>query len=439
MERRASAPTTAEGIPYGEILEASTAVLIALIGIDGRIAYVNAASRWLLGYEPEELVGLPGDELIPTGLAEDANAMFLRAREGQTRLKQRILIRRADGTHAHLHCDLTPMTDDDGEITGVVAAAHEIEGDGRSAVPSGADERPRGGEELIERLPAVVYVAEPGERGRWRYVSPQIEAFMGYSPEEWIADSGLWADRVHPDDRARVFEEEDRDVARSAPVATEYRLITRDGRIVWVRDEAVLRLDADGVRYYDGLLIDITERKQFESELQFFADHDSLTGLCNRRRFLAELEVEVRRRRRDDDPATIVMLDVDGLKQVNDSLGHHVGDQLLRAAADAMTKRLRESDTVARIGGDEFAALLRGANQVQAAGIAGELVNLISARAGELAPSHAGMGASAGVAQIRGRFRSPERLLAQADAAMYEAKRKGGGRVQGHRPGSEDA
>ena len=101
-----------------------------------------------------------------------------------------------------------------------------------------------------------------------------------------------------------------------------------------------------------------------------------------------------------------------------------------------MTTRLRESDTVARIGGDEFAALLRGADQVQAAGIAGELVEMISERAKELAPELAGMGASAGVAQIRGRFRTPERLLAQADGAMYEAKRKGGRRVQGHHPES---
>jgi len=422
-----------QGISHAEVLDASITVLIAVIDVDGRIAYVNAASRTLLGYEPEELVGRPGDELIPPGLAADALGAFKRARAGRPRLSQRILVRRSDGSHAHLHFDITPMQTTPVEVSGVVVIAHVID-ETRPAQPRVAAKseplEPEG--ELIDRLPAVVYVAEPGETGRWRYVSPHLERMLGYTPTEWTQRPELWAERLHPDDRERVFAEENHDVASDEPMVTEYRLISREGDIVWVRDEAVMHVDADGVRYYDGLLTDITERKRFESQLQYVADHDSLTGLFNRRRFIAELEVELKRRSRNDEPTTVLMVDLDSLKEVNDLLGHNVGDELLRAAAEAMAKRLRESDTVSRLGGDEFAALLRGADEEHAVEVANELLEAIGDQARRYAPQLEGRSASAGVAEIREDLHTAERVLSVADRAMYEAKRKGGGRVETH-------
>jgi diguanylate cyclase (GGDEF)-like protein/PAS domain S-box-containing protein len=284
--------------------------------------------------------------------------------------------------------------------------------------------------ELIDRLPAAVYVAEPGEEGRWRYVSPHIERMLGYTPSEWTEDPHLWAERLHPDDRARVLEEESHDVSGDTPITTEYRLMTRDNDIVWVRDEAVMRVDAEGIRYYDGLLTDVTERKRFEFELQYLADHDSLTGLLNRRRFMAELEVELKRVRRRNEPTTLLMVDVDHLKDVNDMFGHHIGDELLRAVADAMAHRLRESDTVSRLGGDEFAALLRGAGEAEAVALATELLAVIGTRVARFVPQPRGRTASAGIAEVRPDFRTPEEILRRADKALYDAKRQGGGRVE---------
>jgi diguanylate cyclase (GGDEF)-like protein/PAS domain S-box-containing protein len=431
MESGYSAPPLQQEFSYRRLVESSTTALLVLVDLAGRIVYLNPASRWLLGYEPEELIGHPCDELIPEGLAADAMETFRRAREGHPHLQQRILARRKDGRHVHLRFDATPMIDAEGEVEAVVVTAHDIEEElasrphGRSSDVSADDDG-----ELIERLPAVVYVAEPGERGEWSYVSPQVEHMLGYSPEEWLADPGLWASRIHPDDRPRVLQEEDRDSARSAPVGSEYRMLTRDGRIIWVRDEAVMRLKPDGSSRYDGLLIDITERKRYESQLRFFAEHDSLTQLFNRRRFLADLETELKRRRRYDHPASLLMIDLDDLKEVNDSLGHRVGDDLIRATAELLTSRLRDSDTVARLGGDEFAVLLRGTDLVHANVVAEEILEMIRARARLLTGGLTATGASVGVAELRRRFQTPEDALAKADAAMYEAKRMGGGRVQ---------
>jgi diguanylate cyclase (GGDEF)-like protein/PAS domain S-box-containing protein len=121
--------------------------------------------------------------------------------------------------------------------------------------------------ELLERIPAIVYVADTGGAACWHYVSPQIEQILGYSPEEWCADPGLWAARLHPDDRQRVLADEDSCRTAISSAAAEYRLLHRDGRIVWIRDDARL-VKAEGTLRWHGVLSDVTDRKQVELELE---------------------------------------------------------------------------------------------------------------------------------------------------------------------------
>ena len=134
------------------------------------------------------------------------------------------------------------------------------------------DQISAGGEDyrrLVERLPAIVYASELGENGRWRYVSPQVEEILGYTPEEWLADPELWAKLLHPDDRERALSQETRKtIGNRNPPPVDYRMITRDGRIVWILDEAVLEPDEAGTPVWHGVLYDITERKIAEQELQ---------------------------------------------------------------------------------------------------------------------------------------------------------------------------
>ncbi|HXF37510.1 MAG TPA: PAS domain-containing protein [Actinomycetota bacterium] len=128
-----------------------------------------------------------------------------------------------------------------------------------------AEERYRS---LVERVPAVVYLAEPGWHGRWLYVSPRIEQLVGYAPEEWLADPALWIERLHPDDRERVLTEDDRRLASADPIVADYRLLARDGRTVWVHEEADVIEDAEGRRLLWGLLSDVTERRETEERLR---------------------------------------------------------------------------------------------------------------------------------------------------------------------------
>ncbi len=120
---------------------------------------------------------------------------------------------------------------------------------------------------LLARVPAIVYVADPGDLGRWHYVSPQIQEILGYSSDEWIADPSLWLRRIHPEDRDRVASAEaSYTTGDSGP--TEYRMIHRDGETVWIRDDAVLVSDPHGLPRWHGVLSDITEGKKAESELE---------------------------------------------------------------------------------------------------------------------------------------------------------------------------
>ncbi len=122
---------------------------------------------------------------------------------------------------------------------------------------------------LVERIPAIVYFAEFGTPAPWIYISPRVESILGFPPQEWLADPALWMRQVHPDDLPRVMEEEDLSRGSGEPFVSEYRMLARDGRVVWVRDEAEVVADESGnPSHLRGVMYDITERKASEEALR---------------------------------------------------------------------------------------------------------------------------------------------------------------------------
>jgi two-component system cell cycle sensor histidine kinase/response regulator CckA len=191
--------------------------------------------------------------------------------------------------HGLRACWSTPITSQDGGVLGTFAiyyreprspdaqhlqliahathlAAVALEWDRAQAELRSAENRYR---TLVERLPAITYIAELGAQGRWHYVSPQIESMLGFSPAQWLSDSSVWIGRVHPEDRESVLAVEENFQKNRDLFQAEYRLFARDGRTLWFRDEAVMLPTAeDQACLMQGVMYEITERKRLEDQLR---------------------------------------------------------------------------------------------------------------------------------------------------------------------------
>jgi diguanylate cyclase (GGDEF)-like protein/PAS domain S-box-containing protein len=391
---------------------------IVVMATDGAVVEWNPAAEQTFGYSREEAVGRELAELIVSPDMREAHRRGL-ARHLATGtehvLGRRLELEavRADGSRLPVELTITRL---DRRPPLFVGYMRDVTQHRRSA--EAADEAERRYRTLVERLPVVTYRAELGPAGRWIYISPQIEDMTGFSPEEWMADPELWFARLHADDREAVERAEaccDRDGGR---LEIEYRLLARNGDVVWVRDEATsIPGRAGGPRLVEGLLADITEQRRAAESLRYHADHDVLTGLVNRRRFEEELERSGR--------AAVVIVDVDHFKFVNDSLGHEAGDAVLRGVASSLRERVGPRGLPARLGGDEFAVLLPGAGEQEARELAVDLLHAVRSR-----ETRVPVTASAGISVFdAGPTQSPGDALVAADIALYEAKESGRDRV----------
>lgn len=183
--------------------------------------------------------------------------------------------------------------------------------------------------------------------------------------------------------------------------------------------------------------VDLTIRRQTERSLRERAELDRLTGLPNRGGVERELARRQAEARRYGYPMAVVMIDLDGLKAVNDDLGHAAGDRLLTAVANAMRRRLRESDVLGRIGGDEFLALLPHTSLDEAVGVAEALIERVERCRAVEADRGATVSASAGVSALDPKATAPRAAVEAADSAMYAAKRAGGSAVETASPLAE--
>ena len=175
---------------------------------------------------------------------------------------------------------------------------------------------------IVEEGPVIACIDAPDEVASSVYVSPQIEDLVGYTVEEWMNDPELWPRLLHPDDRARALAENVRHNETGEPYRLEYRMIHRDGHVVWVYDEARVVRDEDGkVRYSHGVMLDITGRKNTDDQVAFRTYHDELTGLPSREMFEELVELSVARARRYEGAVAVLCVDLIDFRLVNDSLG----------------------------------------------------------------------------------------------------------------------
>jgi diguanylate cyclase (GGDEF)-like protein/PAS domain S-box-containing protein len=263
----------------------------------------------------------------------------------------------------------------------------------------------------------IVVVDTQGGLVHWNRA---CERLSGYSAEE-LGSSASILELIPEDERATAVGVFDALSRGESPVVIETHWRTRGGDLRLIEWSNTALTDAEGnVTHIVGTGIDLTERRQLEERLRHLADHDPLTGLINRRRFEEELERHLVQGRRYGMTGALLVLDLDGFKAVNDEHGHKAGDNVLCAVADALLRRLRESDTVARIGGDEFAVLLPRATAAEAEQVCRSLERSIPDEVP--APGNHRIELSIGFAPFAEGVTSIDEIHTAADASMYAVK-----------------
>jgi len=304
-------------------------------------------------------------------------------------------------------------------------------------------ERKKAEAALEDRARQLRFVLEGSELGFWDWDiatgkverNPQWGHMLGYTFEELQHTAQQWADFVHPHDRERAWASIfDVVEGRSAAHKLEYRMLHKDGSIRWILDQAkVMQRDGHGkATRMCGTHTDITERKLLEEELRRQAHVDYLTGIYNRRHFMERAEQELSRAHRYAKPLSMLMLDIDHFKQINDRHGHKVGDTVLKAVADLSQATFRDVDIVGRLGGEEFAALLPETDQPAALEAAERLrATIANARIPLPGAPPVSFSVSIGVSSMDSPEDNIDALLQRADKALYKAKDSGRNRVCG--------
>ncbi|MGH9041239.1 MAG: EAL domain-containing protein [Acidimicrobiia bacterium] len=273
----------------------------------------------------------------------------------------------------------------------------------------------------------------PGDQVRW---SDELFRIFGVEPGSFEATYEAYMSQVHFEDRRTAQTAIEETLRSGNPLASEYRIVQPDGTIRWLHSRARLVQDEDGrpLRLL-GICQDITTRKTTEAALTRLALQDPLTGLPNRSLFLDRLALALRRQPRDGRAVSVLFVDLDRFKTVNDTLGHHAGDQLLVSVAGRLTRILRPGDTIARLGGDEFAIVCEGlAGAEGAEEIAERILSSLAAPVlveGQEVIASASIGIAVSEPEA-----TPDTMLRDADSAMYEAKDAGRNRFHVFDPAS---
>ncbi len=363
-----------------------------------------------------DMVGRRFDELIGADDSDYLEGIFRSAFGGQATSTEF----RSQRTGIDNLLDVVPVLVRGAEMDEILVVARDIGPlKARERAFASAEQRWR---TAFEQAP--VGMAHIGVDGRFRRVNPALCTMLGYTADQILSMQPV--DISHPDDTDEAAHAiADLAADTIGHFRTEKRYLDAKGLTVWCAVSAVPVHDPQG--QVDHILVhflDISAQKRLETELHHLAVHDPLTGLLNRRGFDRALASHVAYVDRYGPRGALLVLDLDGLKVINDTCGHNAGDEAITATANVLQRRLRSTDTIARLGGDEYAVILPDANRDQAAVVAAMLVTAIRTETTPL-DADVELTASIGVALFDTPGRTPQDLMSHADRSMYAAKNAG--------------
>ena len=403
------------------IIESMADGVILVRASDQRIVYTNPRFDAMFGYDAGELIGSAIGVVSAPGSGDDhaaAVAEITASLRRQGSWHGEVRNAKRDGTEFWCLANITRLEHPDHGLVWVSVHTDITE---RKLVDERLREAHQRFEHAFENAPIGMALIDL--EGHWTRVNPALAQITGYSREQML-DGMTFQDITHPDDLESDLENLRRLLSGEAPdYQLEMRYFDAQGHVVWVMLARSLVRDAAGEPlYFVAQVEDISERKRVEDRLRQRADRDPLTGLRNRTVFERDLAIQLARCQRYGETAALLMIDLDGFKQINDTHGHKTGDDVLRGVAQALAERLRATDPVARIGGDEFAALLIHTGFEQAEAIADDVRRAIGTVRVLVGEHEIHPRASVGMAYLDDGAADSEQVMVAADEAMYSAK-----------------
>ncbi|MCH8346206.1 MAG: PAS domain S-box protein, partial [Chloroflexi bacterium] len=392
--------------------------LVIITDSNGTIQYVNPKFTQVTGYTAEEAIGKT-PRILKSG--ETSHEEYKRLWETITsggEWRGELHNKKKNGELYWASVTIVPVKDEEGTITHLLGVQEDITD--RKRAEEALQESEEKYRDLVENMSEVLYALD--KDGRITYVSPVVEQIGGYTPSELIGRS--FTEFIHPDDLAHLMESFQRTISGDLE-PSEFRILTKSGEIRWVRTSSRPVFEEDRLVGLRAVMMDITERKQAEETIKHLAYHDALTDLANRTLFQDRLTVALAQARRKRRMAAVMFLDLDQFKVVNDTVGHALGDRLLQGVAERLTGLVRDGDTVARVGGDEFTLLLQEVERAEEVAEVAERVLDALRQPWELNGHEFRITASIGIAMFPNDGEDADSLLRNADTAMYRAKDQG--------------
>jgi diguanylate cyclase (GGDEF)-like protein/PAS domain S-box-containing protein len=399
----------------------SSADAIISESLEGVITSWNKGADQMFGYTAREAVGRHITLIIPPDRGDEEATILERVKRGDHIERCETVRFRKDGTPLYVSLTVSPVKDGTGRVVGASKVARGI------SERRQAEEALRQAEEKYRSIfeDAVVAIFQSTPAGRYTTVNPAMAQMLGYdSPEELIASITDISQQVYVHPKSR--DEFKRLLNEQGTVRDfECQIYRKDGSKMWISANARAVVKAGVLVGYDGMNEDVTARKVAEERVQFLAYYDALTGLPNRTLLQDRLAKALAAARRQKNKIALLYLDLDRFKDINDSLGHSVGDLFLLEVAERLKTWAREQDTVARLGGDEFLIMLTDVKDAPDAAVATE--RLMDAMTAEfVVQGHLlNIGCSIGISIFPEHGADAEHLIKNADAAMYGAKENG--------------
>lgn len=415
--------------------------LAAILDEQGMLMDVNTAALRLIDAQPPDVLGGYFPDTPWWARSPDRPKIVRSLEEAGTGTASSFeaVMLNAKGSDVHVYVNAQPVT----LQTGFRVAVTCIDVTDRWLAEQELRESEQRFRAMADNAPVLIWLS--GLDGQCFYFNKVWLDFTGRSLEQEMGDG--WAEGVHPDDLQRCLDTYLSAFDRRQEFTMEYRLRRQDGEYRWILDNGVPRYDDQGTFYgYIGSCIDITERHEVEEFAQRLAYYDPLTQLANRRLMSDRLGQAIVASRRHRKFGAVIFLDLDHFKPLNDAHGHAAGDLLLIEVAKRICLCVREMDTVARFGGDEFIVLLGQLDTDEAtsrsdAGRVAEKIRLALAEPFRLAVRVAGnrvvdavhcCTSSIGIALFKDDQASTDEVLKQADQAMYRAKESGRNAIHFH-------